>query len=299
MKQRDAFLLLICSVVLGMIVFTNDFSLMTELLMITFAVIAAVMSTVYYMNLGVETIAPSIEQRVKEAMPGIADDIEDIKNLRFTGTQFSLIVCGLATIASLYYMVTYNKFGASWWGINVFLYAFVAVVLVVLLVTQTDWFRDEYFRTPMWMFVVLMSALILSIGLGLYMTEPIEIGGPTQYQVEHPSSNESTADSEEYDYQRTRASTFFYMPRSQTSSGQSSSSSGISCTGKGCGEGILFLLIIVLVLILVIGSAFIAHFWVFSACVILALMWLFAIHELRVRPHFLDDVFATLRRGRY
>lgn len=258
----------------------------------TMALIVAVVASLINANSFLEWL----DKRFKgsELYADIEDDIDDLKNLRPTMTM----AISLASVASLFAAVWlfghYHKFTAHWGGFNVVLLGILGIGIVVFVSLMTDWFHDKEFRTPAWVFGVVIGGLILSAGLGVYMTEPLETGGPTAYQAATGTTGEQAQQNDDYDYSRTRAGgIYIYNFGGGSSSSGSVSSPDINCSGKGCGYALLVVLLIVLVLILIIASAMVPHFWVFASMVLVAIMVMIAIHEIRVRS------YAPYRRTTY
>ena len=130
-------------------------------------------------------------------------------------------------------------------------------------------YRERWERTPWWVFVIPLLGFVLCIFLGVYNTEPIELGGHTRL--------------EKYDFSQTRAgrSNYFYFWQN---TGRSSGSIDLpECTGKNCGYVYLAVLLILVVIVCVLGSAFIPHFWVLSTLLILTFMIVIASRELLFR----------------
>jgi MFS family permease len=267
----------------------NLFNWWTRDLLFVCAIGLAVVASVLYFNVQLNKLDLKWQMQMPKIQIGLPDlqvpeslqdDVDDIRYGRITGTQFAVISSLGASLISLYFLSHYEKWTADWRGFNVILVAVLVSVAVAFLMLCTEWFHDQEFRTPMWIFLVVLVGLVLCIGLGIYMTEPMELGGPTAYQT---STNGQPAQTE-YDYSRTRAHGVYInmFGGGSTSSSGSSSSPSFNCSGKGCEYVVLVIILIIVILVLIACSAFIAHFWVLASLVLCTIMVMIAIHELRV-----------------
>lgn len=279
-----AFGLLLGGVVISMVALRGDFNTVTKITAFGVSVVMAIYAILLYSNKKLDQMAlrtpemPKVQGPNFEWPESIQDDIETLSKGRVNGALLMAAASSIALFFVIHFIQRWNKWGASWGAFNVIFIAIVAAVVVIFLVTGTDWFQDQNFYTPGWVFLIPIVALVLSVWLGIYMTEPMELGGMSAYQA----STQQAEQREPYDFNRSRAYYYFYS--SPTSSSSSSSSSGFSapsCSGKSC-NGYLIVILIILALVLVIGSAFIAHFWVMSSIILLTVMALITIHDLRV-----------------
>jgi hypothetical protein len=206
----------------------------------------------------------------------VADDVDDLKHFRITRTWIYTIIAIAAVVIDAYLYVNFNKFYASWGEINVFIVGIISVLFVLSIGLMSDWFQDRFERLDSWQFIVACAGLILSIGLGLYFTEP------AQYNRLSRSEQTQLVQSDSY-WASNRISSYHFF-----SGGSSNiSSPDIDCHGKGCGG----IVIIVLVIICIIGSAFIPHFWVVASMTLTTVLVIIALRELLYRPRksrFLD-----------
>lgn len=134
----------------------------------------------------------------------------------------------------------------------------------------TTWFQQRVWDTPFWWYGLVAIAILLAAGLGIYFTEPIEYGGPTQWDID--------ARGRPYNYEGTRVYTSHFFWSSPSSSSSSSSGAGFSfdCDDDAC----IGLIIIVIVIILVIASATTPHFWVAATIILCTLLFIISTREL-------------------
>ncbi|CAN5211969.1 hypothetical protein BH09PAT2_BH09PAT2_04530 [soil metagenome] len=212
----------------------------------------------------------------------LEDDLDDIKAGRFTNTQLAIVGTGLTAVSLFYMIARHNKWGATWHGFNVILITIFICVCIAILIASAGWYQDQSFRIPMRFFWASLMGMIICVMLGIYMTEPMERGGPTAYQSDTGARQTQT---QQYDYTQTRAHYYYINTWSGTSARSSGSSvSAPKCSGKGC-NAYAFLLLILLVLALIICSALIAHFWVLAGSLLVTIMVMYTIHEIRVMDY--------------
>jgi phosphatidylserine synthase len=256
----------------------------------------AIYAMLLYLNTNLDQLASKFP-RIQVQLPTIdvpesmRDDLDDIVNGRPTGTQFAVITTAVSIVAVVYLITAYDKWFSSWGNFNVVFVGLAVSAISCFLITQTEWFQDQDFHTPLRIFLILTVALVLCAWVGIFMTEPMEMGGPTAYQsvsgtpAQAQTAEAPTTQKKEYDYTRTRAHVYFFNTGSgSTYSSSASSGSGFSapkCSGKSC-NGYAVVLLILLAFVLIICSALIPHFWVLACILLLTIMITFALHELRV-----------------
>jgi phosphatidylserine synthase len=257
----------------------------------------AIYAMLLYLNTNLNQLAekfPRIQVQLPEidVPESMRDDIDDIVNGRPTGTQFAVVTTLVSLAAVVYLIFAYDKWFSAWGIFNVVVVAVVASAFSCFMITQTEWFQDQDFHTPLRIFLVLTVAFVLCAWVGIFMTEPMEFGGQTAYQSatgtpvqEQNTTTAVSSQKKEYDFTHTRAHVYFFNTGGSTTSTSSGSSiSAPKCSGKGC-DGYALLLVILLAFVLIICSALIPHFWVLACILLLSIMFTFALHELRVMNH--------------
>lgn len=202
----------------------------------------------------------------------VGDDIEDLMAGRITYTHIKLVTTVVAIIAEVYFLFTYQKWTATWWGgIPVIIIAVVCIGMILYGGVTMRWFQNRERRTYWWVFALFFIGWMVSAYVGINRTEPIEFGALPPVEREDYSYNWGTT--------RASNSSFF-----SDSSGSFSSVdfAAPSCDGDACGAVVLFILIVMIVLICISGSAFIPHFWVVATCMLLTAMAIVALRELLV-----------------
>lgn len=280
-RYRTAYVLFIAAALLLAvpILFGNSFNWWQRDLLYAIPVVLAIWAQILYFNIKLNKLESTWQLKLpKITLPEyMVDDLEDIKEGRITGTQFALLTTTAGMVIYSLCLLAYNKFTADWYGFNVVLISLAASTCVAFLIARTEWFSDQTFRTPMQIFLIPLAALVFCVGIGIYMTEPLEIGGPSAYQA---GQNQT----QEYNYDNTRAHSTvgYYWGGSSSRSSSVGAGSGFKCNGKGCGYAVLVIILVILVLVLMICSALVAHFWVMAGMLLLTIMLMIAIHELRV-----------------
>jgi hypothetical protein len=210
------------------------------------------------------TVNPLVEEIHKD----IEDDIQDLKDRRFTNTHTMIIIVGMAVILFSFLVFRLHKVEAMWGPIPVIIPTFIGMIALAWFIPRTGWFRYSRDHTPMWVFFIPTIGLIITMWLGLAKTENMDI----LYAARTESISYNT-----------------YQPTGlilQTAGDVADIGFSLDlpdCDGDACA---IFLVIglIILVFILVIGSALIPHFWILSGSLLLGIMVLIAIHDLRIRP---------------
>lgn len=179
---------------------------------------------------------------------------------------YTLFILSVLFFAVMY--IDYEKYKATWWGVNVTLISLplgVAVAFGMRLLFE--YFLGVGFMLKRWAFIMLTFATLLAPVLGKYVAEAPK----STPEYEQLDQNERYRQSRGY---------YFINSFSQSSSSVSDDSGGgggFDC--DDCGEGIAYLLLIVLVLIMLIGSAFIPHFWILAGFTFLSLMLMYIVNE--------------------
>ncbi len=211
------------------------------------------------------TVTPLVEEIHKD----IEDDLQDLKERHFTNTHWMVVIITLALITFSFFVFRFHKVEASWGSVPVLVPTFIAMLALAWFIPRTRWFRDYRDHTPMWIFFVPTIGLIVSLWLGLAITEdPNTLRTVPTAQVSYNSYQPTGII-----VQSVGDMTDFGIPV------------GLSdCDGDACGYIFLVIGLIVLVFILVVGSAVIPHFWILSCSIMIGIMLLITIHDLRLRP---------------
>lgn len=152
-------------------------------------------------------------------------------------------------------VVAFDKWGANWWGISIWLFALLLVPCFLGVAAGLRLF-DADDTTPWKFLCVLLLFVVLTLGEGVFYSEP---------SLHQPAQSTTSSAREDH-------SSFFYYWHESTPS-----SSNHSSNSKGSGYLLLFL---TLVLLFILG-AIVPHFWVVGVLIGLALLWGFALKELR------------------
>lgn len=216
------------------------------------------------------TVNPLVEEIHKD----IEDDIQDLKERRFTNTHAMIIMVGTAVILFSFFVFRFHKVEAMWGPIPVIIPTFICMVALAWFIPRTGWFRYSHDHTPMGVFLIPTIGFIIALWLGLAKTENMEVlrAIPTQPISYNTSPVEGV---------------IFQTGGEVVETGLSLSLP--DCDGDACAVYLVIGLII-LTLVLVIGSAVIPHFWILSGSLLLGIMLLIAIHDLRIRPVARDNL---------
>ncbi len=210
-------------------------------------------------------VTPLVEELHKD----IEDDLQDLKQRRFTSTHWMIVILGLALITFSFFVFRFHKVEAAWGGVPVLIPTFFALLALAFFIPRLRWFREYRERTPMWIFLVPTIGLVISMWLGLAKTEDPNVLRP--------------APAAEVSYNTYQPAGIFF----QTAGNVADYGIPLSlpdCDSDACGYIFLVIGLIVLVFVLVVGSAMIPHFWILSCSILLGIMVLIAIHDLRLRP---------------
>lgn len=160
-------------------------------------------------------------------------------------------------------LLNYNKLSphCHWFGINIFIYSIVAILVVIIIFSRLEWFRQRYGSTSGRMFVIAVAGFVLSILMGIVFTEPQEISGYG------------------YDYSQTRSGYYYYYFGDILGYSADFDAPDVDL-GDDNGEAIAILLLVILVVILIVASAFVPHFWVLAGAVLLGVMAMITYREL-------------------
>ena len=143
--------------------------------------------------------------------------------------------------------------------------------ILIGILTFTDWFHDQHFRTDFWKFLVPLVGVFISTLLGIFRTEDLQ----------HLSFND-TPYTEGYTYTYVFYDNMPYV--AELAVDVLDTSGGVSIPScDDCGSVLVLLFIIGVTLLLVTGSAFIPNFWVFAGIAFVCLLGVITIRELRVR----------------
>lgn len=227
---------------------------------------------------------------IMEKMPyDLRDEVDDLNQGKIARPHIMIGFCIVFALIYAGFYLAYGKlFNGVWFEwVNALVPTVLIGALLYLVVRRTEWYKDRDYRVPTWVFVLPILGFILSLGLGIYMTEPVGDSGMTQHQIDQARDAGSGSG---YNYQGTRA--YYYFFASSNSSGSHttsqapsfSSSSSFKCSGKSCGGIGLFLLLlalIIIVLVLIFGAAVLPHFWVLSCALLLLILLIMTLQEIR------------------
>jgi hypothetical protein len=209
----------------------------------------------------------TINPLVDEIQKDIEDDIQDLKERRFTNTHAMIIIIGAAVMLFSFFVFRFHKVEAMWGPIPVVIPTFMCMAALAWFLPRTTWFRDWSDYTPMWIFLIPTCGFILSVWLGLARTENVEVLRASSTQPVSYNTNPNLGN-------------IFLATGDATDFGFS----GLSdCDDDVCGAILLVIGLVILTLVLVIGSAYIPHFWLLSGSILVGIMLLIAIHDLRIR----------------
>jgi hypothetical protein len=209
----------------------------------------------------------TINPLVDEIQKDIEDDIQDLKERRFTNTHAMIIIIGAAVMLFSFFVFRFHKVEAMWGPIPVVIPTFMCMAALAWFLPRTTWFRDWSDYTPMWIFLIPTCGFILSVWLGLARTENLEVLRANSTQPVSYNTNPNLGN-------------IFLATGDATDFGFS----GLSdCDDDVCGAILLVIGLVILTLVLVIGSAYIPHFWLLSGSILVGIMLLIAIHDLRIR----------------
>ncbi len=210
----------------------------------------------------------SVNPLVEELHKDIEDDLQDLKERRFTNTHLMVVLIALALLAFSFFIFRFHKVEAMWGPLPVFIPTILGLAALAWFIPRTGWFKYSRDYTPMWIFFIPTIGLILTLWLGLAKTENM--------QVLRSASTQAVS------YNTYQPVGLFLQGAGEVAD-LGFDLSIPDCDGDACA---VFLVIglVILVFVLVIGSAFIPHFWFLSGSLMLAIMVLITIHDLRIRP---------------
>jgi hypothetical protein len=205
-----------------------------------------------------------------EDMPKLVrDDIRALKEGRFTWTHGIVAATIVAALVLAAPLVWYKKWEAHWGTVNVLLISAVIVAITLLVGLRSPWFQKRKERTKRRTFVMPLVGFILSVGLGLFFTEPKEFGGQTRsggYSSEPARWSASRAS--EYDLLGIRSGSVWDFD--------------VGCDEEDEDDDCFVPLLFYIVVVCVVSSVFIPHFWVLAGHLLLTVMALIAVRELLV-----------------
>jgi hypothetical protein len=215
---------------------------------------------------------------IEEIHKDIEDDLQDLKERRFTNTHWMVIIVTLALVMFSFFIFRFHKVEATWGPIPVIVPTTLAMLALAWFIPRTSWFCHSRDYTPMWIFLIPTIGLVISLWLGLSKTENL--------------ATLRAAPTDPVSYNTYRPAGIFLQTAGDVVGGGFNVSLP-DCDNDACGAILLVIGLIILTFVLVIGSAFIPHFWILSTSLLLGIMLLIAIHDLRIRPESKSEVAAS------
>lgn len=269
------FILAVITFMWGWSEYPSTQGMLLEGLGIALAVVATIVYFDEEVGKQVHPLAKRTGGHLEKLAADLQDDWQSIVDLRPTGLWLMLPLTVLAAIAFVILLIGYDKGQASWrwWSldVNVIWLSLGAVVVTYLLVRWTWWFRERDFYLPGAFYWIPAVGLVISVALGIYYQEPGEFG-KSRAEI---TAVQSTDGQQPVAVSSGSRTTVIQQPRSF-------SMPDFHCSGKSCGKALVIVALVVLVLVCIIGSAFIAHFWVLSGAILITLLILVTWRELRV-----------------
>ena len=174
----------------------------------------------------------------------------------------------ILVLGSIYLIFKYDKWNHTLFlSISAVVMGLIIGVVLAWVFIKTSWFQQRQHQTPWWWYGIVAIGIVLAAGLGIYYTEPVEYGGPTQWQVD--------ARGQTYNYTQTRGYTGYFWSNSSSSS-YSGSGFSFDCDEDAC----IGIIIIAIVVILVLASATTPHFWVTAIISLSFLLLLLSFREI-------------------
>jgi hypothetical protein len=209
----------------------------------------------------------TVKRFIDEIYQDIEDDIDDITHSRFTNTIWMIFILVIGLFIFSFFVLRFHKVEAMWGGIPVVVPTFIALAVLTWFLPRTLWFQNQRAYTPIWIFLIPTSGLIITMIAGIGKTENLSL-----MRAPYAQNKEYNA------YQNTG---FILQEAAEVGS------SGIqfdipNCDGEECAV-LLVIALIVLTFVLIVGSALIPHFWLFNGSILLCIMLLIATHDLQVR----------------
>jgi hypothetical protein len=196
--------------------------------------------------------------------------MEEKKKLRIVYT----VLFAIAALVTGYYQYAYEKYNASWGGVNIYLWAVVLSTAIAFVMNYVNYFiatqlGDSYsfdykrFVPGPFVYAFLAIACLLSVYLGATYTEP-----------SNDWSSGNTASIAHND--RYHHSSFYHWYYTANNGdlgiGSGSSSSSSSSSSDKAGEAYAIIALILLVVFILVLSAVVQHFWVIGSIAILLMM---------------------------
>lgn len=208
-----------------------------------------------------------LEDEIEECAELIADDLEDLRQGRFTTTHAMVLITLAVLLGHIVTLFLFRKWQAAWGGfLNVVGVAAIAGFVMAYIGIRTHWFQVRKVRLSWSIYLIPLGAYALSAILGIYFAEP-----KVQNVRELPINQRADY---AYTWGQTRGSEF-YM-----SDGFSIGEiGGFDCDDEAC----LVLILVVIAIICVVASATIPHFWVVATTILWTIMLLITTRELLCR----------------
>ena len=221
-----------------------------------------------------------IMDEIEEFPDAISYHWEQLRQGRPTRALYMWLGTILLIVFSTYLIFKYDKWSHTLFlNIPAFIIGLILGAILAWVFIGTSWFQSRQYATPTWWYGIVVIGLLLAPTLGIYFTEPVEYGGPTQWQMD--------ARGRSYDYTQTRMYNTYYVGNSLSNRSAYNSSSSYSGFDFDfdCDEDLCIgLIIIVIVVVLVIASATTPHFWVTAIIMLSVLLLVISIREIYPLP---------------
>ncbi len=206
-----------------------------------------------------------IEDEIERLPKLLEDDVEALLQRRFTMTHFMVAATVVLAIMLSATLVWYKKWEASWGPLNVLAVSAAMIALTLIVGIKSRWFQERRRRTRWRTFLIPLSGLVLSVGLGLYATEPMAYRGQAR-------NSGYASDADRWSASRAGQGRFLGIAIWD----------GLDIVGDCDGEECLLLLLLFIAIVCVVSSACIPHFWVLAGHWLLTIVALIALRELLV-----------------
>ena len=216
--------------------------------------------------------ALEIQDECRDWRLHLQDDWENLRALRPTAPLVMAAVSVAALGISFFLFHRYGKWEAGWGNINVVAVAALVSAAAIVVAVRSVWFQRRTDCTPNWVFAIPLVGLILCASLGVYYTEPIELGGSSRLERADSGNEVNVQPVRTGGFRLFRGAADFIPDLSFP-----------TCDDDDCVMIYLVIILIIVVIVAVAASAFIPHFWVVGVLLMITLMAVMAARELLYR----------------